>query len=169
MNKLRYDHTWDINMYKPSPYKQFFFFVALGLGFTQTMDVHDISKAVGAFLFLVFGIIGRVELVELATWGEGWNPLPKKQSIWTYESKWCPSISLYNLRYFLVYIHTYIYINTYIYIYMYIYIYQSLSLSLYLYIYISIISIYLLYLYVCLYIYIYIEFATLLDHISCWS
>ena len=88
-----------------------FFFVALGLGFTQTMDVHDISKAVGAFLFLVFGIIGRVELVELvelATWGEGWNPLPKKQSIWTYESKWCPSISLYNLRYFLVYIHTYI-------------------------------------------------------------
>jgi len=78
---------WDINMYKPSPYINSFFFVALGLGFTQTMDVHDISKAVGAFLFLVFGIIGRVELVELATWGEGWNPLPKKQSIWTYESK----------------------------------------------------------------------------------
>lgn len=51
--------------------------MALGLGFTQTMDVHGISKAVGAFLFLVFGIIGRVELVELATWG-GMEPLAQK-------------------------------------------------------------------------------------------
>jgi hypothetical protein len=41
------------------------------------MDVHGISKAVGAFLFLVFGIIGRVELVELATWG-GMEPLAQK-------------------------------------------------------------------------------------------